>query len=111
MKSLEHQWIITHFIKTEKTDMRLNVIAPVTLNNNLEDTEFNIKTRVFSPENGDSMFLRNAGMYLRVYTASQPTSATSSCGLSCLCVKVEDDGGIFLCSEPKWWDKSDSESS
>jgi hypothetical protein len=26
----------------------------------------------FSPEDGDRMFLRNVGIYLRVYTASQP---------------------------------------
>jgi hypothetical protein len=29
-------------------------------------------------QDGDSMFLRNVGIYLRVYTASQPTSTTSS---------------------------------
>jgi hypothetical protein len=33
---------------------------------------------VFSAEDEDSMFLRNAGIYLRIHTASQPrrTSAT-----------------------------------
>jgi hypothetical protein len=28
-------------------------------------------------EDGNSMFLRNVGIYLRVYTASQPRSTTS----------------------------------
>jgi hypothetical protein len=32
----------------------------------------------FSPEDGDSIFLRNFGIYLRVYTASQPRKTTSS---------------------------------
>jgi hypothetical protein len=38
-----------------------------------------VKRKVFSPEDGDSMFLRNIGIYLRVYTASQSrrTSSTS----------------------------------
>jgi hypothetical protein len=30
-----------------------------------------------SPEDGNSMFLRNVGIYLRVYTASQPRTTTS----------------------------------
>jgi hypothetical protein len=42
--------------------------------------------RIFTPcelvgrgrENGDSIFLRNVGIYLRVYTASKPRRATSS---------------------------------
>jgi hypothetical protein len=35
---------------------------------------------IFSPEDGDSMFLRNAGIYLRVYTAKKliRTSLSSS---------------------------------
>jgi hypothetical protein len=32
----------------------------------------------FSAEDGDSMFHRNAGIYLRVYTASQPRISSSS---------------------------------
>jgi hypothetical protein len=30
-----------------------------------------------NPEDGDSMFLRNVGKYLGVYTASQPRGTTS----------------------------------
>jgi hypothetical protein len=30
----------------------------------------------FSPEDGDSMFIRNVGTYLRVHTASQPVTTT-----------------------------------
>jgi hypothetical protein len=33
---------------------------------------------IFSPEDGDSMFLRNGGIYLTVYTAPQPRIITSS---------------------------------
>jgi hypothetical protein len=32
----------------------------------------------FSPEDGDSMFLRNAGIYRRVYTAPNPRRTSSS---------------------------------
>jgi hypothetical protein len=31
----------------------------------------------FSPEDGDSIFLRNVGIYLHVYTASQPRTLSS----------------------------------
>jgi hypothetical protein len=34
--------------------------------------------RHFSPEDGGSMFLQNVGIYLRVYTASQPRRTSSS---------------------------------
>jgi hypothetical protein len=33
---------------------------------------------VFSPEDGDSIFLRNVGTYLQVHTALQPTRPTST---------------------------------
>jgi hypothetical protein len=33
---------------------------------------------VFSPEDGDSMLLRNVGIYIRVRTASQPRRTTST---------------------------------
>jgi hypothetical protein len=34
--------------------------------------------RQFSPEDRDSMFLRNVGIYQRVYTAPKPRSSSSS---------------------------------
>jgi hypothetical protein len=33
---------------------------------------------IFSPEDGDSMFLQNVGLYLQVYMVSQPRSTSSS---------------------------------
>jgi hypothetical protein len=32
----------------------------------------------WNPEDGDSMFLRNVGIYLRVHTVSQPRTTSSS---------------------------------
>jgi hypothetical protein len=32
---------------------------------------------IISPEDGGSMFLRNVGMYLQIYTALQPRSPSS----------------------------------
>jgi hypothetical protein len=31
----------------------------------------------FSPEDGDSMFFRNVGIYLRIYTTPKPRAATT----------------------------------
>jgi hypothetical protein len=33
---------------------------------------------IFSPEDGDSIFLRNVGIYRRVYTAPKPRRIASS---------------------------------
>jgi hypothetical protein len=43
-----------------------------------ETTVCIFRVSIVSPEDGDSMFLRNVGIYLRVYTAPQPTVTTSS---------------------------------
>jgi hypothetical protein len=37
-----------------------------------------VTVSISSPEDGDSMFLRNVGIYRRVYTAPKPRTATSS---------------------------------
>jgi hypothetical protein len=34
-----------------------------------EDDDVDLLARTFSPEDGDSIFLRNAGIYVPVYTA------------------------------------------
>jgi hypothetical protein len=39
-------------------------------------TAVKIEMMVLSPEDGDSIFLRNAGSYLLVYTASKPRRAS-----------------------------------
>jgi hypothetical protein len=38
----------------------------------------NYTASIFSPEEGHGMFLRNAGIYLRVHTALQPRITTST---------------------------------
>jgi hypothetical protein len=37
---------------------------------------------MFRPEDGDSMFLQNAGIYLKVHTALQPRRPTSTRDIS-----------------------------
>jgi hypothetical protein len=44
--------------------------------------------RKYSPEDEDNMFLRNTGIYVRIYTKSNPRKSTSS---SCRCENLESD--------------------
>jgi hypothetical protein len=63
---------------------------------------------IFSPEDGNSMLLRNVGIYLHVITISKPKRTTSYTSLMCLPLLTGMKPSVrsFILFNPHIWDSS-----